>query len=58
MEDGQDLYFCKLVHNGYVQESFYRRGNSVNEIIRSLHLFEWVRGTWGVSRVSEGDKNA
>lgn len=48
-------FYCKLVHKGYVQDSFYRDGDSVRDIIEGLSLFVWPEGQWIVVRADEDE---
>lgn len=49
------MYYCKLVHNGWVQEGFYRDGESASEVLKDLECFEWPEGTWTVEDLEEGE---
>lgn len=39
-------FFCKLINNGYVQESFFREGESKEEVKKGLENFQWPEGEW------------
>jgi len=43
---------CVLIDkNGYVQELFYRRGKSKNEVLKGLKMFCWPKGKWIITLV-------
>ena len=54
-QEMQMTFYCKLVHKGYVQDSFYRDGDSVRDIIEGLSLFVWPEGQWIVVRADEDE---
>lgn len=49
-------FFCKLVHNGYVQESFWREGESKKEIKEELECFQFPKGEWEILEQEELDQ--
>jgi len=42
------LYYCKFTHDGFIKESFYREGNSAEEVLKGLECFDFGEGTWQV----------
>lgn len=49
-------FVCKLVNGkGYLEECFYREGESIEEVRESLEMFQWPKGTWQISEVEEED---
>lgn len=47
---------CKLVCDGMVQEFFYRNGESAEDVLDVLMLFEWPRGKWEITPVDEDEE--
>jgi len=47
------MFKCTLVKNGIVQERFFREGESAKEVKDGLELFQWPKGTWRISAVSD-----
>lgn len=40
------MYYCKLVRDGIVLESFYRNGSSAAEVLDGFMVFCWPDGDW------------
>lgn len=47
------LYNCTLINNGYVQESFYREGESIKDVKEGLNMFTWPDGEWTITAADE-----
>lgn len=47
------MYHCKLVHKGYVKQSFYREGDSVLDVLESLNMYDFGKGEWIVEDTSD-----
>ncbi len=42
-------YYCKLVdYRGFRKESFYRDGESAQDVLNSLQMFQYPKGTWTI----------
>lgn len=50
-----EMYFCKLVNNGIVIESFYRGGENEAKVKESLERFQWPDGTWKIFPADDDD---
>ena len=50
------LYECKLVYKGYVQELFFREGESESGILSELLQFQWSKGQWTITEAEEKTK--
>lgn len=45
------IFKCTLIKNGYVQERFYREGDSEFDVLESLEMFNWGDGIWQIVEV-------
>lgn len=51
------MFKCELIKTKknsslrIVQERFYRQGESYQEVLESLEMFEWPEGTWRIEEV-------
>ena len=46
------LFKCTFINNGYVQEQFYREGESESDVLEGLEIFNWGAGNWEILEVS------
>ena len=46
------LFKCTLIKNGYIQERFYREGDSEFDLLEGLEIFNWGDGSWEIVEVS------
>jgi len=46
------LFKCTLINNGYVQERFYREGDSESDLLEALQMFNWGDGNWEIVEVT------
>ena len=46
------FYKCTLISNGYVQERFFREGESAEEVLEGLEMFIWIEGNWEIEEVT------
>ena len=46
------LFKCTLINNGYVQERFYREGDSEYDLLEALQMFNWGDGNWEIVEVT------
>jgi len=46
------IFKCTLINNGYVQERFYREGDSESDVLQGLEMFNWGDGSWEIVEVS------
>ena len=45
----KENYHCALVFKDYVVKSFYREGESAQDVLEGLELFQWPRGVWHIT---------
>jgi len=46
------IFKCTLINNGYVQERFYREGDSESDVLQGLEMFNWGDGSWEIVEVT------
>ena len=46
------IFKCTLIKNGYVQERFYREGDSESDVFQGLEMFNWGDGIWEIVEVT------
>lgn len=52
-----DTYICELIdRKGYVSQCFYREGESADEVLEGLKLFEWPNAPKGAKWRIETDE--
>jgi len=44
---------CRLIHQGFVMQIFFREGRSASEILRDLQSFQWPAGEWEITEAGE-----
>ncbi len=44
-------FLCKLVRQGLLVDTFYRKGESVEAVRAQLELFHWPKGQWVITEV-------
>jgi len=47
------MYYCKFVYKGYVKQSFYRDGESIQDVLEGLEMFDFGKGKWVVTEAEE-----
>lgn len=49
------MYLCKLVNKGYIQDCFYREGQSAKDVREDLECFSWPVGQWKIAPADADD---
>ena len=47
------LYFCELVDGRVIEESFYREGDTAEEVRQLLENVQYGDGEWRITEVKE-----
>ena len=47
------LFKCRLIHEGFVMQLFFREGRPVGEILKDLRAFQWTPGEWEITEEGE-----
>jgi len=51
-------YLCELINDqGFVEECFYREGESAKRVQEGLECFCWAEGKWRITAMDDDEEN-
>jgi hypothetical protein len=51
-----NTYWCELIYKGFVKESFFRQGDSLDDVSNSLDMYQWPKGIWRIELAHKAEE--